>query len=125
MRIRNFSPFFIISEAVKKAANIFSVRNSSLFRGLTVVITAFLLIVKVAAPFLHTHNSVESSKQEISASFHCDACEYEATQAIQPDPAIQLPVTDFQSELKVFETQSPFISESHLPSESRGPPKNS
>jgi hypothetical protein len=110
---------------VKKQNSIFSIRQSSLFRGLIGVVTALLLIVKVATPFLHTHTTLESQKQEIAGSLHCDACDYEATQAVEPDAVFQLPVNNFLSEVKVFETQSPFISESHSLSESRGPPQHS
>lgn len=125
MHSRNFSAGFLISSAVKKTSNKQAGGKSILFQGLMGIFTALLITVKIASPFLHVHNSFESSEKILSATQHCDACEYEATQAVEPTSAISLPVADFLSIGKVVEVESPFISQSHSSSESRGPPQHS
>jgi len=110
---------------VKKAKSIADSQHPRLFRGVIGVVTFFLLIVRIASPFLHTHSIESQRTPTITASLHCDACDYEATQAVEPDIAIALPSIDFQYEVKVSEIQSPFRSQSHSSSESRGPPQNS
>jgi len=108
---------------VKKAKNIMTMPRSPLFRVVIGIVAGLLITVKLTTPFLHTHQLTESTSKEISAvSIHCDACEYEATQAIQPGVAIVLPSSPFVNESIVFETQSVFVSTVHSSSESRGPP---
>jgi hypothetical protein len=113
------SPFY----AVQKTSNIVTMPRSPLFRVVIGVVAALLFTVKLATPFLHTHQFEGSSSKIASiSSQHCDACEYEATQAIEPGIAIILPATHFAYESKVFETQSGFPNTAHSSSESRGPP---
>jgi hypothetical protein len=87
------------------------------------IITVLLITVKLASPFLHTHQFEESSSRSVSiSSVHCEACEYESTQAIEPGAAIILPSDNFSYESKVYHTASVFVSAPHSSSESRGPP---
>ncbi len=93
------------------------------FRAVTALVAVLLITVNLATPFLHTHETgPASSKCSTFSSQHCNACEYEATQAIDPGVAVVLPVTHFTSEIRAFETQTVFLSATHSPSESRGPP---
>jgi hypothetical protein len=97
--------------------------RSPLFRGVIGIVAALFITVKLTTPFLHTHQLTESTSAEICAnSVHCDACEYEATQAIEPAVGIVPPATHFAYESKVFEIQFVFVSTVHSSSESRGPP---
>ena len=104
-------------------SNILRKRETPLFRLLAGMVLLFILGVKVASPFLHTHDN--SSPNRIIVSIHCDACDYEATQAIEPEAAIALPSVLFYDRKKVYEIASPTVSEQISPSESRGPPQHS
>ena len=122
MQSRNFSALYLISHAVKNERNILSHRHKPLFRGLCGIVVLLFLTIKVASPFLHTHGASESSNKVIIA-LHCDACEYEATQATPSDITITLPVCHFLYEVKVYETASPIVGAIHSSSESRGSPE--
>jgi hypothetical protein len=87
------------------------------------IVAVLLLSARLASPFLHTHQFLNSSTAQITdASSHCNACEYEATQAIDAGPAVVLPVTDFANEYRVLYSRSVFVNAFHSTSESRGPP---
>ena len=84
---------------------------------------AFLLLMaKVASPFLHSHELIESS-QKVTVTAPCNACEYEAMQSALPDVAVPLLVSHFRYEIKVYDFTSPFVSLVSSSSESRGPPQ--
>jgi hypothetical protein len=111
---------------VNNERNISGISKASLFRGLTGIITVLLIMVKLASPFLHTHQFEESSSKSASiSSVHCVACEYESTQAVEPSDAVILPTAYFSYESKVYDVISVFVSASNSASESRGPPQNS
>ena len=93
------------------------------FRAVTALVAVLFISVNLATPFLHTHETERASSKCASfSSQHCNACEYEATQAIDPGIAVVLPVTHYTYEVRAFETQSVFLSAVHSSSESRGPP---
>ncbi|MFI5263655.1 MAG: hypothetical protein ACHQM6_03970 [Candidatus Kapaibacterium sp.] len=96
--------------------------GSPLLRAISGVIALLLITVKLASPLLHTHQLSESSRSEISTTNHCDACDYEATQATESGVAVVLPVNLFKYISKAFEHESIFLSAIHSSSESRGPP---
>jgi len=111
---------------VQRGRNIFAIRQSPFFRGLISIVTVLLITVKLTSPFLHTHQFSETSAEMVSiSSQHCDACEYEATQAIESGTAVILPSDYFSYETKVCDAASVFVSVVHSSSESRGPPQNS
>ncbi len=88
------------------------------------MVTVLIFTVKLATPFLHTHQFDESSTKFLSiSSVHCDACEYESTQAVEPGTAIILPSVFFRYESKVYQIVTVFVSAIHSSSESRGPPQ--
>src|SRR5258708_6988246 len=94
------------------------------FRVVIAIVAVLLVAVNLATPFLHTHETERASSRCTSlSSQHCSACEYEATQAVDPGVAVVLPVTDFIREDRVFETRSVFINTVYFSSESRGPPR--
>ena len=96
--------------------------NSPLLRVIVGVVAFLLIAIRLGSPFLHTHQFTDSKHAEISAIVHCDACEYESTQAVEPDFAIVLPSAHFENETKIFEIRSVFVSVVHSSLESRGPP---
>ncbi len=123
MESRNLHFNFLIFLAVKKESDISLARKPALLRAFIGVVTALLITVKLTTPFLHTHQFETPSSKGVSiSSAHCEACEYEATQAIEPSVAIVLPSALFNFEIKSFETESVFFNPIQSSSESRGPP---
>ena len=98
-------------------------QKSLISKGAIGFFTLLVLAIRIASPFFHTHQF--PADNQIVASQHCDACEYEATQAIEPDASVIVPVIFSSREEKVYELSSPVLSEIHSPSESRGPPQHS
>src|SRR5579864_7634754 len=92
--------------AVQKTRKIFAISCLPSLRVVIGVLTFLLLGTKLASPFLHTHHFLESASTEIGAlSVHCDACDYEATQGIDPGSAVILPTSYFAYESIAYETR--------------------
>jgi hypothetical protein len=108
---------------VKRTGHIFL--HKSAFSKVPIILFACLLLAsKLASSFLHNHQTNSNPEHQVVA-IHCDACEYEATQAIEPGAAIVLPVIYSRPNELICEIASSFYSVSHSSSESRGPPQAS
>jgi len=123
MESRNLHFNFNLFHAVRKKEKIKLESKSALLKTFIGVVAFLLITVNLATPFLHTHQFETLSFKGLSiSSAHCEACEFEATQAIDPGIAIVLHPSHFIYETKAYEVKSVFISSVHSSSESRGPP---
>ena len=123
MESRNLHFTFYLSYAVKKRKYISAAGKPAFLRAFIGIVTALLIMVKLISPFLHTHQIDGSSAKEVSISVsHCEACAYEAIQAIESNVAIVLPSNLLNCKIFFFEAASVFVNPIHSSSESRGPP---
>jgi len=111
--------------AVQRKKNTVSGLDSLFLRTVCGVVALLLITLRLSSPFLHTHQFSESSRSELGTAIHCDACDYEATQLVEPDVAVLLPVNHFSDQLRVFTIEALFLAVFHSSLTSRGPPTNS
>ena len=86
------------------------------------MVTVLLITVKLVSPFLHIDEPHSESAYTV---IHCAACEYEATQAIEPELAVVLPILQFSYEKVSCPASENVNGSTILTSDYRGPPQNS
>ena len=123
MESRNLRLDFRLFHSVKKELQTNFPCRSALMRVLIGSFAVLLITVKLAAPFLHTHQTDPVSERAGLSISHCEACEYEATQADGASVTVALPVVLFEFEIKVFRHHAPRTSSLYSSSDSRGSPK--